>query len=33
MAMQVKYETDDISLLCDSTMADKLNFCFLSILL
>ena len=32
-SIQVTYETDQISLLRDSTMSNALNFCFLSILL
>ena len=32
-SIQVTYETDNISLLCVSTMSDGLIFCFLSILL
>ena len=29
MSSQVTYETNHISLLCDSTMSSALNFCFL----
>ena len=31
MSIQVTYETDHISLLCDSAMSNALNFCFLCI--
>ena len=33
MSAQVTYDTDHITLLCDSTMASAPNFCFLCILL
>ena len=33
MSLQVKYETEHISLLCDSTMLSTPNFYFLCILL
>ena len=33
MSKQVTYETDPISLLCDSTMSSALSLCFLCILL
>lgn len=32
MSTQVKYESDQISLLCDSMVLSALSFCFLSIL-
>ena len=32
MSIQVTYKTNHVSLLCDSTLSNALNFCFLCIL-
>ena len=31
MSTQVTYETDHVSLLCDSSISSALNFCFLCV--